>query len=170
MRFSPLAFREMDPKIFKKEDAPSCLVVGKSWNEILNKPDFFTALSAIIVHMTDRAELIGELTRETTLSFVKHAINSVLLEPLQEDVENDPVVPSGPNEGKILADAFWDEISNDDEVLGRIKQAIEKAYQMKKEIAKCLPLTNGSTLSDLKADMNNIILKPLRGKIEDEEI
>ena len=51
----------MDPNIFKKEDAESCLVVNKTWNQILNKPDFFTELGKRIVNMTEEAEKVGEL-------------------------------------------------------------------------------------------------------------
>ena len=158
----------MDPNIFKKEDAPSCLVVGKSWNEILNKPDFFTELGERIVKMADNAEKVGELTSESTFSFVKAAINSVLLEPLQEEIETGSETQPTASENTILADAFWDEISNDDKVLSKLKSSIEKAYAMKKRIEASQPLTDGSSLNDLKSTMNYNALEPLRGLYEEE--
>ena len=158
----------MDPKIFKKEDAPSCLVVGKSWDEILNKPDFFEELGVRIVNMADKAGKVGELTSESTFSFVKSAINSVLLEPLQAEVEKEGVPPTRSSDDSILADAFWDEISNDSKVLKKLKSAIEKAYAMKKRITARTPLTDDSTLTDLKNTMNDTILDPLQGFYEEE--
>ncbi|MBO6031942.1 MAG: hypothetical protein J6Q22_10915 [Prevotella sp.] len=160
----------MDPNIFKKEDAPSCLDVGKSWDEILNKPDFFEELGIRVVRMADEAEKVGELTRESTLAFVKAAINSVILEPLRDDVNIGQGASSEETEKdeSILADAFWDEISNDNKILKRLKSAIEKAYAMKKRIDASIPLSAGASLTDLKDTMNTTVLEPLRGVVEEE--
>lgn len=157
----------MDPNIFKKEDAESCLVVNKSWDQILNKPDFFTELGKRIVNMTEEAEKVGELTRESTLKFVKAAINKVLLGPLQEEMDESIGNPTRGN-NTILVDAFWDEISQNDTAYDHLKESIEKAYAMKKRIDQMSPLSGGSTLQDTKTTMNKAVLEPLRGIFDEE--
>lgn len=157
----------MDKNIFRKEDATSCLVVDKSWDQILDKPDFFTELGKRIVEMTSEAERVGILTRETTLKYLKQAINDVLLIPLQKD-EGEPGTNPIKSDESILADAFWDEISHNDSAFKGLKEAIEKAAAMKKKIGELAPLTDASTLQDTKDAMNEAVLKPLRGINEDE--
>ena len=157
----------MDPNIFKKEDAESCLVVNKKWNQILNKPDFFTEVGKRIANMTEEAEKFGELTRESTIKFVKAAINKVLLGPLQEEMDESIGNPTRGN-NTILVDAFWDEISQNDIAYDNLKEAIEKAYAMKKRIDQMSPLSEDSTLQDTKTTMNNAVLEPLRGIFDEE--
>lgn len=161
----------MDPNIFKKEDAESCLVVNKTWDQILNKPDFFTELGQRIVNMTEEAEKVGELTRESTLKFVKAAINKVLLGPLgslHEEIDDSAEKPSRSSSDSIMADAFWDEISQDDKVYENLKSGIEKAYAMKKRINAMSPLSDAASLQDTKNTMNKAILEPLRGIFDEE--
>ena len=48
----------MDPAIFRKGDATSVLVVDKSWNDIIDKPDFFDEKK--VEEIVDAAEEAGE--------------------------------------------------------------------------------------------------------------
>ena len=157
----------MDPAIFRKGDASSVLVVDKSWNDIIDKPDFFDELAERIVKMSDAADSIGVMTKATTLRQFKEAINSVLMEPLLATVEHD-----GHNvikkTGSVLVDAFWDEIIKPDDVWKKLKDAVAKAYDMKLRIGENSPLTNADTLMKSKDTFNNTVMKPLLGINEDE--
>ena len=160
----------MDPNIFRKEDADSCLVVEKSWNDIIDKPDFFDELVQRLVLMTKGAEDYPDLLmKSTTFRVVKEAINDILLVPLQKQLDITNInVERTPN--SILADAFWDEIIKPNELWDGIKEAIEKSYAMKQQIEKGehTALTDSSTLQDVKNTMNDTVIKPLLG-IEDDE-
>ena len=157
----------MDPAIFRKGDASSVLVVDKSWNNIIDKPDFFDELAERIVKMSDAADSIGIMTKATTLRQFKDAINAVLMEPLLATVEHD-----GHNvvrkQGSVLVDAFWDEIIKPDDVWEKLKAAIEKAYDMKVRIGECKPLKDSDTLMRSKETFNDAVMKPLLGINEDE--
>lgn len=152
----------MDPAIFRKGDAPSVLVVDKSWNDIIDKPDFFDELAERIVKMSDAAESIGQMIKSTTFMQFKRAINAVLMEPLLASVEHD-----GHNvdrkTGSVLADAFWDEIKKPDDVWEKLQAALAKAYEMKLRIAENRPLTESDTLMQSKNVFNDTIMKPLLG-------
>ena len=157
----------MDPNVFRKGDAPSCLVVDKSWNEIVGKPDFFDELAERIVRMMDAADDFGLLTRATTLRQFKDAVNEILLRPLQYDYPaGEDIVLKGSD--TILVDAFWDEIRQDENTWVKFKDAITRAYDMKGRIAEHKPLTNKDMLQSSKDNFNETIVKPLCGINEDE--
>lgn len=157
----------VSPSLFRKGDAPSCLVVDKSWEDIINKPDFFDELVERVVNMMKGAEVVGLLTKATTLRELKEAINEILLEPLQEELHiGEDVVQRTP--GSVLADAFWDEIPQTTEYWLRFKEAIARAYEMKNQIAEHQPLTKKDTLMSTKNNFNDTVVKPLLGINEDE--
>lgn len=152
----------MNPNVFRKGDAPSCLVVDASWEDVINQPAFFTELAVRIVGMTDEAEKIGLLRKATTLGKTKEAINSILLEPLREDTEtSETPVLRKPN--TILVDAFWDEIKKSGHTWEKFTEALQKAADMRARILEGQPLSNSATLQDVKDEFNNTIVKPLTG-------
>ena len=157
----------MDPAIFRKGDASSVLVVDKTWNDVIDKPDFFDELAERIVKMSDNAKDFGLRLKSTTFGRFKEAINSVLMDPLLEplDHESHDVVRTP---GSVLVDAFWDEIIKPDGMWEKLKGAIEKAYMMKEKIAERLPLNASSTLQETKDTFNDTVMKPLLGINEDE--
>lgn len=160
----------MDPNVFRKGNASSCLVVDKTWDEVINKPDFFDELAKRIVAMLEGAESLGDLailTRRDTLGRTKTVINTILLEPLQELYE-ETAQRAVRTEGSILADAFWSEIKSNEQSMERLLEALEKAYKMKQKIADGRPLTGSDTLQTVKDTFNNTISKPLLGQGEDE--
>lgn len=157
----------VSPSIFRKGDAPSCLVVDKTWEEIINKPDFFDELVERVVNMMKGAEDIGLLTKATTLRELKEAINTVLLRPLQEDLHTGGEAVSGKTEA-ILADAFWDEILLTSEYWSRLEESIARAYELKTKIAEQQPLSNKDTLMSTKNKFNDTVVKPMLGIDEDE--
>lgn len=157
----------MDPAIFRKGDASSVLVVDKSWNDIIDKPDFFDELAERIVKMSDAAKSIGLMLNSTTFRQFKEAINEILMNPLLSSVEHDGNnVVQKP--GTVLADAFWDEIEKPDDVWAKLRDAIAKAYGMKEKIAERSPLTRSDTLLQAKTTFNDTIVKPLLGINDDE--
>lgn len=157
----------MDPAIFRKGDASSVLVVDKSWNDIIDKPDFFNELAKRIVLMAQAANTIGQITKTTTLRQFKDAINAVLMTPLLETFDNSDHNPTR-KPGSVLVDAFWDEIIKPDKDWEELKSAIEKAYDMKLRIGEHSPLTNADTLMRSKETFNDTVMKPLLGINEDE--
>lgn len=162
-----MAFFTMNPAIFRKTDAPSILVVDKSWEQVLDKPDFFNELAERIVDMTTAANEIGELTGRTTLRGVKEAINEILMKPLTKMTEHESINVER-QEGSVLVDAQWDEIIKSDEMWEKLKPAIEKAYEMKKRIEEASPLTNKTTLQQTKDVLNTAVIKPLTGVIVED--
>lgn len=157
----------MDPAIFRKGDASSVLVVDKSWNDIIDKPDFFDELAERIVLMTDRAESIGMMLKSSPLKDLKNAINLVLMDSLIEDVGHGaPDVKR--KEGSVLVDALWDEIQISDADWKRLYTAIEKAVAMKDRTTENYPFTSSDTLMSTKDKFNDTVLKPLLGINEDE--
>ena len=159
----------MSSNTFRKGDASSCLVVGKSWNEIINKPDFYDELAVRIVKMLTAAESLGILRRPDTFTAVKETINKVLLEPLRKNLSDLPISESSHTKGYILADAFWDEILSAGGVdLTRLKLALERAGAMRTAINEHAPLGVKDTLQDVKTNFNDTVLKPLLGINEDE--
>lgn len=157
----------MNPAIFRKGDAPSVLVIDKSWNDIIDKPDFFDELAERIVKMSDAAESIGLMLKSTTFHQFKEAINAILMNPLLSSVEHDGNnVVQKP--GTVLADAFWDEIEKPDAVWAKLRDAIAKAYGMKEKIAERSPLTGADILLQAKTTFNDTIVKPLLGINDDE--
>ena len=165
----------MDPAIFRKGNASSVLVVDKSWDDIIDKPDFFDELAERIVKMTDNAESIGLMLKSTPFGPAKNknvinlkdAINKVLMEPLLASVEQDNVNVVK-KDGSILVDALWDEIILPDLVWKKLYAALEKAYSMKLRIGESEPLTSADTLMDTKNTFNDTVLKPLLGINDDE--
>lgn len=157
----------MDPAIFRKGDASSVLVIDKSWNDIIDKPDFFDELAERIVKMSDAAESIGIMLKSTAFKQFKEAINEILMNPLLSSVEHDGHnVVQKP--GTVLADALWDEIEKPDAVWAKLRDAIAKAYGMKEKIDERSPLTSSDTLLQAKTTFNDTIVKPLLGINDDE--
>ena len=165
--FPFLAFREMDPNVFRKGDASSVLVVDKSWKDIIDKPDFLDELSKRILLMSHAAEAFGQVTKATTFQQFKNAVNSVLMDPLIETVDTDEqnVVRK---HGSVLVDAYWDEIIKTDDDWKELKSAVERAYIMKVKIGEHNPLTSSDTLMKSKETFNDTVMKPLLGINEDE--
>ena len=158
---------EMDPNIFRKGDAPSCLVVDKTWDDIVNKPEFFDELVERVVAMMNGAEDIGLLKKSTTLGQLKEAINTILLRPLQAPSHSSED-PKSKTPGSILVDAFWDEIPQTEEKWQKFKEAIARAYDMKIQIGDHQPLTERDTLQTTKDNFNDTVVKPMLGINEDE--
>lgn len=157
----------MDPAIFRKGDASSVLVVDKTWNDIIDKPDFFDELAERIVMMSDAAADVGLMLKSTTFIKFKAAINKILAEPLLAEVSS-----GGANVVKkpdsVLVDALWDEIVVPDAVWGKLRSAIEKAYDMKSRIDENRPFANSDTLIQTTEKFNETVVKPLLGINEDE--
>ena len=157
----------ISPEVFRKGEASSCLVVGKTWKDIINKPAFLDEMVVRVVNMMNGAEDVGLLTKATTLRELKEAINKILLRPLQEELHiGEDVVVRTP--GSVLADAFWDEIPQTTEYWVRFKEAITRAYEMKNQIAEHQPLTDKDTLMSTKNNFNDTVVKPMLGIKEDE--
>lgn len=152
----------VSPSLFKKGDAPSCLVLDKTWDEIINKPNNLEELVMRAVNMIKGAEDIGLVTKATTFQELKNAIDKVLLLPLQEDLHTKEDTASR-TPGSILADAFWDEIPQTSEYWARFKEAIARACEMKDRIAEHEPLTDKDTLTSTKNTFNGAVVKPLLG-------
>ena len=154
----------MNPAIFRKGDASSVLVVDKTWEDIIDKPDFFDSLAQIIVSMTDAA--VEEVDKKTTLRNFKEAINRILIRPLSDT----PAATISPmkKEGTILVDAFWDEIRKSSDKWEKLHAALEKAWLMKQKIDLGTPLTVSDTLQESKNNFNEAIVKPLLGINDDE--
>ena len=89
------------------------------------------------------------------------------LGPLQEEIDDSIGNPTRGN-NTILVDAFWDEISQNDNAYDHLKEAIEKAYAMKKRINAMSPLSDAASLQDTKNTMNKAVLEPLRGIFDEE--
>lgn len=157
----------MDPNVFRKGDAPSCLVVDKSWAEIINKPDFFDELVDRVVAMMRGAENFGLILKTTTFVEFKRAINEILLRPLQEQSHSDekPVLKKP---GTILADAFWDEIKMSKSEWLHFRDALAHAYDMKVQIGDHQRLTEKDTLQTAKDNFNDTVVKPMLGINDDE--
>lgn len=156
----------MNPAIFRKGDAPSVLVVDKSWDDIIDKPDFFDELAERIVKMADAAGSIGLMKKATTFSKFKEAINTVLMDSLLATVEQEGTNPVR-KDGSVLVDAFWDEIIKPNDVLDKLQVAITRAYEMKLRIEESSPLKSSDTLMKSKDTFNETVLKPLLGYKED---
>lgn len=160
----------MSSYTFRKYDAPSVLVVDKTWRDILNKPADFDELAARILAMANEAQIQGLLTKFTTLSQFKDAVNTVLLNPLQEEV----VVPPSSDDDEsmdgetILADAFWDEIVGEGEVWEKLYEAMQRANAVRVQIEEHSALSAEDTLMDTKTNFNEVILKPLNGIEKDD--
>lgn len=159
----------MDPNVFRKGDAPSCLVVDKTWADVINKPDFLDELERRIVAMADGAEQIDLIDKSTTLREFKEAINTVLLKPLQMEIApEEPEEGGAHGAGTILADAFWDEIKIPDDTWENFRDALVKAYNMKLRIQEHQPLSASDTLQTAKDNFTDTVVKPLLGINEDE--
>lgn len=161
-----LAFCRMDPNIFRKGEAESCLVVNKTWDDVVDKPYSFSALVNCIVSMVRGAEDIGLLTRATTLRELKTAINTILLEPLKGSGTIDEDI-AYPTSGNVIADAYWDEIKGDTEEMEAFKEAVARAYNIKEQIASHKPLSTQDTLQTTKDNFNNTVVRPLLNTSED---
>lgn len=157
----------MDPNVFRKGDAPSCLVIDKTWDDILGKPDFMDELAERIVSMMDEANDFGLVKKTTTFEEFKRAINKILLRPLQKDVSTEESAGIQPP-GTILVDAFWDEIPQTEEKWVKFKDAVERAYDMKLRIDEHQPLTARDILQTAKDNFNDTVVKPMLGINEDE--
>ena len=157
----------MNPNVFRKGDAASCLVVDKTWGEIVNKPDFFDELVERLVLMKTKAETIGLLKKSTTLREFKEAVNEILLYPLQYDYPaGEDFVLKGSD--TILVDAFWDEIQKDEDMWKEARDALARAYDMKNSIAEHQPLTKKDTLQKSKDNFNEAVVIPMSGNYEDK--
>ena len=159
----------MDPNIFRKGDAPSCLVVDKTWDDIIDKPDFFDELANRILEMTSQAESLQPQFNPKTATFwqLKDAINKVLMVPLT-DRNTHQSVQKKRTEGSVLVDAFWDEIIVTDNDWEKLKSAIAKAYDMRLRIEEHNPLTESDTLKKTKDVFNETTIMPLLGINLDE--
>lgn len=162
-----MALDKMASYTFKKGNASSCLVMNKAWKDIVGKPDFFDTIAKIMVEMLQGAEETGLLLASTSFTHTKDIINKVLISPLMENKPSS-IPPQPQTEGTILADAFWDELIQTDEILANFKTAIERAYAMKLQIQESAPLSNESDLGEFKETINSTILKPLNAINEDE--
>lgn len=97
-----------------------------------------------------------------TLGDAKDVINNVLVTPLLQPVDSND--PSSAAEGKTISvDAFWDEIEG---APNGLREAIERAYQMKLGIGNYVALGDSSGLGDVKYVLNNAVLEPLKGEVE----
>ena len=163
----------MHPLIFRKEDASSCLVPDKTWDDIIGKPDLFEVIADRILEMADEANKVQLLSRGASLKTVKRVINKVLLDILKvplpkaatDDSSTDDSDSEQTNETRnvVYADAFWDEIGDTSEFSVKLKSAIEKAYVMRQRIEQSSPLTDASSLQDVKNLVNTAVLNPLQG-------
>lgn len=158
----------MNPNVFRKGDAASCLVVSKTWDDVLNTPGFFKELAERLIEMMENAEDIGRITKATTFGQFKKAINEILLDPLRHDPSSPDSGKDTPEPGTILVDAFWDEIISPNKDWERLQEAIEKAAEVKKRIEEHVPLTSSDTLQNTKDNFNQTIVEPLNGINLDE--
>ena len=158
----------MSSYTFRKSDSPSCLVVNKAWDDIVDKPNFFDTLVKIVTQMKSSAQ-DRLLDKSTPFRQVKEILQQVLIDPMLNP-ENEPVntapLPQRPN--TILADAYWDEIIQNGETWEHLHEALERAYDMLQRIKQSQPLTASDDLQDLKDTANETILKPLNGINDDE--
>ena len=157
----------MDPNVFRKGDASSCLVVDKTWEDVIGKPDFMDELAERIVDMMDGAEDFGLLTTATTFLQFKKAVNQILLRPLQKDIETTENTNSQPPD-TILVDAYWDEIPQTENKWRKFKEAVARAYDMKLQIGEHQPLSERDTYQTVKDNFNDTVVKPMLGINEDE--
>ena len=158
----------MNPLIFKKELASSCLVPNKTWDDVIGKPDMFYEMAQRILAMANEAAKVETLSRTTTLKIVKKVIKDVIIDPLterlqQEDGNTTESDDSNSDREIVYADAFWDEIGSVKDFSHNLREAIDKAYVMKKRINENEPLTDSSTLQETKNLINTAILNPLQG-------
>lgn len=166
-----MAFFKMNPLIFRKEDASSCLVPDKTWADIIDKPDMFEQLADRVLSMVAAADKVQLLDRNTAFRIVKETINDVIVSPLTSSQGENNSASSSPDSSQtdrtstnvVFADAFWDEIGNSEEFAEKMKAAIEKAYGMKQRIAENTMLSDDSTLQDVKNLVNSAVLNPLQG-------
>lgn len=158
----------MDPRIFRKDDAPSVLVIEKPWSAVLDKPGWFDEMANRIIAMMEKATdetLLPHhiLTRPDTLRKVKEVIWQVLIVPLTSP-DYKPTEEDVPvwTKGNILVDAFWDEIPD---IPKELKTALERLLKMKDRIDENIEnkLTSKSTLMDAKSLINSTVLEPLNG-------
>lgn len=158
----------MDPNVFRKGNASSCLVVDKTWDDIINKPDFFDELvDRVVGMMKGAADFGGQILKTTTFREFKEAINKILLVPLQYNFHSEEK-PESKKPNTVLADAFWDEIPQIEEKWAKFKDAIGRAYNMKVRIGEHAPLTAKDTLQTTKDNFNDTVVKPMLGINEDE--
>ena len=148
----------MDPNVFRKGDASSCLVVDKAWKDVYNKPDFFTTLAEVITRMAAEAKETGIVHKATSFGEFKRIINQVLLTPLRE-AQYEPSHEKYDTQ-PVMADAFWSEIEQNDEWAGLYK-AIEKAYVMRESIIAHRPLVAADKLQDVKDNFNETVIEPM---------
>lgn len=153
---------------FRKSDSPSCLVVNKAWDDIVDKPNFFDTLVKIVTQMKSSAQ-DRLLDKSTPFRQVKEILQQVLIDPLLNP-ENEPVntAPLQQRPNTILVDAYWDEIIQNGETWENLHAALERAYDMLQRIKQSQPLTVSDDLQDLKDTANETILKPLNGINDDE--
>ena len=161
----------MNPLVFRKEDASSCLVPDKTWADIIDKPDMFEQLADRVLSMAEAADKVQLLDRNTVFRIVKETINDVIIKPLipSQGENNSASGSTGSAQTNrtstnvVFADAFWDEIGDSEEFAEKMKAAIEKAYVMKQRIAENSPLPDSATLQDVKNLVNTAVLNPLQG-------
>ena len=162
----------MDPNVFHKGDASSCLVVGKTWADIKNKPAFFNELVHKLLVMMGQSEKIGLALKSDTLKEFKAKIQAILLGPLKEPYSDEGPADDTGGDNLINADAFWDEILSGEEDWSRLQEALERAGLMKNQIDRHIlendVITDSSTLQNVKDNFNDTIVKPLQGINEDE--
>lgn len=158
----------MDPNVFRKGDAPSCLVVDKTWDDIIDKPDSLDELASRIVAMIKNAEELGYVLKSTNFGVFKQMINAILLEPLKDGEYDTPSREDG-TPGNIRADAFWDEIQITDSTWERFRDAIDRAFAMRVAVSNHRPLTNRDVLQNVKDNFNEAVIAPLRGDFKPEE-
>lgn len=166
------ALSEMDPNVFRKEDAPSVLCIEKPWSEVLEKPPQFDEMADKAIAMLKAAsdkDLLptGLLTRPDTLRKLRKVLNQVLLKPLTAEDEGSQDDEPQKSDGTIYVDALWDEING---IPPELYMVLTRLVEMMDKIEDDLSnrLDNKSTLMDAKKMVNETLLEPLNG-IDDDQ-
>lgn len=152
---------------FKKTDAQSVLVVDKTWDEIIDKPDFFNELAYRIVQMYDGANTVGQAKPSTKFNEFKDMVNTILLTPLKTLWRQEETVAIQ-KDNTILVDAFWDEILKTEEAWYKLKEAVAKAYAIKHQIEEHETFKDSDKYQQVKDKFNETVTQPLLGISEPE--
>ena len=162
-----MALDKMNTVGFKKKLASSCLVPNKTWEEIVNKPNYIDTFQAIVETMMSKASEYGEVTDKTPFATVKDIVLETIIEPM---LANPPPTkpPMGQTPGTILVDAFWDEIQQASDYWGMEKKAFERILDMQERTTGNQPLDQKDNLQAVKEIINETIIRPLLGINVDE--
>ena len=155
----------MDPNVFRKEDAPSILVIEKPWKDVFDKPNQFDEVAKRVIDMMKAAieayNSGGLLTRPDTLRRLRDIVNSVIITPLTTEYKEEHSEPAK-DPDSIFVDAFWEEIPG---IPPELTEALKRLLKMKEKIDDNVgnKLDNKSTLMDAKELVNETVLEPLNG-------